>query len=276
MEEEREKICFNCNSYFPDTLDEPTEYGICVNEEVFEPFLDELFENRKSAACRKLVEKRKFTGEKKACDNFAETEQYEIDDDSILGVALSRCIESSKLDTESIEQEIAIEKFNRIDWKSEPVDQFVEQLRSSDPDERDSGISSLAGYISMGNREAFNELFRYFRELSPPATIDEVHFKLEMLRKFNYPEFRTELIPELINELYRTESNNTTRQWISEIFNFLKLCPVEEVEEPLKNMLKDKRFSYRLKKKMKRILGIESKKQQENDKDYFISILSGE
>ena len=55
MEEEREKICFNCNSYFPDTLDEPTEYGICINEEVFEPFLDELFENRKSAACRKLV-----------------------------------------------------------------------------------------------------------------------------------------------------------------------------------------------------------------------------
>ena len=41
MPETLERLCFNCNSFFPDTF-EATEYGICLDEEVFEPFLDKM------------------------------------------------------------------------------------------------------------------------------------------------------------------------------------------------------------------------------------------
>jgi hypothetical protein len=58
----------------------------------------------------------------------------------------------------------------------------------------------------------------------------------------------------LIKELYRTKSNNTTRSLISEIFKILRIIPLKYIEEDLENMLKDKRFSYRLKQKMKNIL----------------------
>ena len=64
-----------------------------------------------------------------------------------------------------------------------------------------------------------------------------------------------------MEELYKTPSNNTTRQWISELFRFLENCPLEEVSEQLNKMIKDKRFSYRLKQKIKNILY--------RDNDYF-------
>lgn len=59
---------------------------------------------------------------------------------------------------------------------------------------------------------------------------------------------------EAVNELYQKSLNNITRQWISDIFDFLKHCPHDKISEPIKNMMKDKRFSYRLKQKMKTIL----------------------
>ena len=38
------------------------------------------------------------------------------------------------------------------------------------------------------------------------------------------------------------------------IFEYLKSLPLEQVQKPLEKMLKDKKFSYRLKNKMKEIL----------------------
>ena len=40
-----ERICFNCNVFFPASMDENMEYGICLNDKEFEPFIDELLEN---------------------------------------------------------------------------------------------------------------------------------------------------------------------------------------------------------------------------------------
>ena len=42
MDEELERICMNCQSYYPDRLDEPTEFGICLNDSDFEPYLDSI------------------------------------------------------------------------------------------------------------------------------------------------------------------------------------------------------------------------------------------
>ncbi|NOQ22067.1 MAG: hypothetical protein GQ565_05380 [Candidatus Aegiribacteria sp.] len=254
--EELGRICFDCNQFFPACMGEATEFGVCLSDEAFESYIDELLEDRKTASCQKLVDRRKFSGEREACKEFEEVEEVEIDDNSPIGLALSRFNETGELDLESLEADMLKEHIRNIDLKSIPVDEYAASMRSSDPEERDSGITNLVGLISFGNKEAFNELFEFFTELLPPTTLAEVHFKLELLGYLNRSDARTLLIPELIDELYQTVSNNTTRQWISEIFRFLANCPYEEIYEPLERMLSDKRFSYRLKAKIKRILDL--------------------
>lgn len=252
--EDLEAICFNCNQFLPISMDEPTEFGICLNDKVFEPFIDELLENPKTASCQDLITWKKFSGEKEACDNFEEVETIEIDDNSPLGIELSRLRKTDDLNIESFKMALLEEQVKNIDWKTMPVDKSVAQLKSSNLKEQNAAISNLAALIIHGNIDAFNELFIFFEQLPPPKTTKEVHFKMELLRHLTLSDKKIILIPHLIDELYRTASNNTTRQWISKIFQFLECVPRENVQEPLEKMLRDKRFSYRLKKKIKNIL----------------------
>ena len=43
--EELDRVCFNCNSFFPEETGWTVE-GICLNDSAFEPYLDELLEKR--------------------------------------------------------------------------------------------------------------------------------------------------------------------------------------------------------------------------------------
>lgn len=249
-----ERICFNCNQFFPASMDEETEYGICLNDEDFEPFIDELLENSNYSSCQNLVNTKKFLGERKGCDNYEEMESIEINDNSELGNVLNRLYESGELNPESFKAAVLDEQISNIDWKTMPVDRYVRQLQSPLKKDQKAGISSLGGMISLGNKEAFNELLKYFNKLPPPKTVEEVYLKKEVLRHLEHENTRLQIIPHIIDELYKTPSNNTTRQWISAIFKFLEYSPKDKIRGPLEKMLKDKRFSYRLKKKMKKIL----------------------
>lgn len=253
-EELLEAICFNCNQFFPISMEEPTEFGICLNDKAFEPFIDELFENPKYASCQELINRKKFSGEQEACADFEEIEKVEIDETTPLGAELSRLSKTGELNLESLKAAILEEKIRDIDWKTMPVNKYVTQLKNSHPEEQKAAIFSLSGLIAFGNKEAFNELFMFFKQVPPPKTIEEVHFKRELFKHLERSDTRAVLIPELIDELYRTPSNNTTRQWISDVFRFLKYSPREKIREPLEKMLRDKRFSHRLKKKIKSIL----------------------
>ncbi len=255
--EKLERICFNCNQFFLINYSKLTEFGICISDQVFEPFIDELLEDPDSASCQDLIRLKKFTGEKEACDEFEELEEVEIDDNSPLGLKLSRLSETGNLDIESYKEAVLDEKIRNIDWKTVPVEKYVTQLKNSDPGEQKAAISSLCGLISLGNNKAFKELFIYFKQLLPPETIEEVHFRKELLRHFGLAKNRDLLIPQLIDELYRIPSNNTTRQWISDIFQFLGDSPPEKIQKPLEKMLKDKKFSHRLKKYIKNIINLE-------------------
>jgi len=136
-----------------------------------------------------------------------------------------------------------------------PVNCYVKQLKSPKPEERDSAISSLSALIVFGNKAAFQELFNFFRQLPPPNT-QEVHFKENLLHNLQFTKHKTVLTRVLLKELYNTPSNNTTRQWISDILRYLEYCPPEKIRKPLEKMLNDKRFSYRLKQKIERILSM--------------------
>lgn len=252
--EELERICWNCTHFFPAIIGEATEFGICLNDEEFEPFIEELLENSNYDSCQEIIDRKKFDGEHGACKEFEETENLEIDDNSPLGRELSRLSKAGELTRETIEQALLEEQVRNIDWATMPVDQYEALLKDPNPENRRKAISSLSGMISLGNKEAFVVLFHFLKDLAPPQTIEEVHFKKEILKQLDRSETRKILLPYLIDELYQTKSNNTTRQWISDIFQFLESSPIESVREPLELMMKDKRFSYRLKKKIKNVL----------------------
>jgi len=255
--EELERICFNCNHFFPASMEEPTEFGICLNDKDFEPFIDELLGNSHYACCQNLIDSKKFTGNREACRDFSEVEigeSIEIDENSEFGRELIFAIKSGQFNSKTLKELLVKEQIRNIDLKSLPVDQYSKQLKSSKPEERDAAISSLGALIANGNEAAFEELFNFFQKLPPPKTIKEVHLKKHILRHLEYSEFRTSLTQFLLDELYNTPSNNTTRQWISAILQSLERSQCEEIGEPLKKMLSDNRFSYRLKQKIKKIL----------------------
>jgi len=257
QKEEVERFCFDCNYFFPASEEEPTEFGICLNDEEFEPFAEKLLSNSNYACCKDLIERKKFSGNQEACPGFSEvhaTNMLEIDDDSELGRALSSAAKSGQLDRDKLLELLLEEQIRNIDFKNLPTDKYSEQLKSGDPKERDAGIESLSGLIGWGNKAAARELREFLKQLPVPSTIEEVHFKIDVLRHLDRREYRQSLIKFLIKELYNTPSSNTTRQWISAILECLGRCPAQKVEGPLRKMLEDKRFSFKIKRKIREAL----------------------
>ena len=252
--EDIERICFNCNNFFPASMDEINEFGIYLNDKEFEPFIDELLENSNYSCCQDLVNRKKFFGEQEVCPDFSAAETTDVDEKSEFGRKLISSIDNGPFNIEKFEELLVAERIRNIDWKTVPIDHYARQLKNSKPEERDAAISSLGALISFGNKAAFQELLNFFRQTPPPKTIEEVHFKKELLRHLKLTKQKTALMRVLFKELYTTPSNNTTRQWISAILDFLEYCPPEQVRKPLQKMLDENLFSYRLKQKMKRIL----------------------
>jgi hypothetical protein len=205
-------------------------------------------------SCQAVVEKKKFVGDRPVCPDFQESEIIEIDDDSPFGQALLRLKESGELSPETLENAIMEERVRRIDWKTYPVDRYAKQLESNRSTERDTGITSLGAMIAFGNPAAFQVLLRFLSSLPPPATIKDVHLKKEILRRLDCWKDRSAVAPILIEELGLIPSNNTTRQWITEILRFLEYCPLQVIENPLRRMLADRKSSPGIRKRVGEIL----------------------
>lgn len=255
--EELERICYNCERFFPAIREGPTEFGICLDDEEFDPFIEELLGNYNYACCQDLIDRRKFSGEREACCEFSEIKEFiEIDENTEFGSELISSLKSGRFSIEVLKELILEEQLRNIDFTTFPVDRYSRQLKSPRSEKRDAAISILAGLIAHGNEAAFQEVFTFFQGLPSPVTIEEVHFKRDILTCLERSSLRKSLTPFLLDELYKTPSNNTTRQWISDILRFLKYFSLEEAREPLEKMLSDRRFSYRFKQKIKDILEV--------------------
>jgi len=248
------KTCLDCSAYLPIPLGEATEFGICLNEEAFEPFVEELLEGMMPDSAKGIVEWHKFAGDRPACGDFDEPEIIEIDDASSLGQELRRLAESGEAMSGDLEELLLWKMAESIDFGSYPVDGYVAQLESTRSEERDAGISSLGGLIACGNTAAFKALLDFLRSLPPPATIGEVHLKIDILRKLESWEDRSPLASILVKELGIVSSNNTTRQWIAAIFRFLEKCPLQEVDGPLRRLLADTNLTEGMRRRVKEIL----------------------
>jgi hypothetical protein len=249
--EELERGCINCNSFFP-ASNFLTEYGICLNDEVFEPYIEELFEKSNYDCCRGLIDKLKFDGNRTACEDFEHLESVEIDDK--IAEKISELEKNNKLTPESLKGLLLEAAIKKIDWKNHPVESYLKLLQSDYKQDVISGINSLGGLISLGNENAFISLCEFYKKLPPAKSLEDVHLKIGILRKIEYKKDRKELLDCLVNEMYKTPSKNTTRSLILEIFRIMNSIPVELKRNELERMLQDKQFSYRLKTKMKDML----------------------
>ncbi len=245
------RTCLECSAYLPASNDEATEFGICLNDDAFEPFVEELLNGPIPDSCRALVEEKKFQGETHLiCADFQQIESIEIDDGTFLGQRLRSLAEEGELTPEAVEVAIFEDRVKHIDWKKQPVDQYARQLERGIPEERDKAISSLGALIALENLEAFQALLRFLASLPPPTTLREVHLKSRILRQLSTVKYKEAVVPYLMEELGRTKSDNTTRQWILEILQFLERCPLQIIKEPLEQMLADGRFSLKLKRRV--------------------------
>jgi len=253
-DEPLERVCFNCNSFFPD-CDEMTEYGICLQDDAFEPFVDELFEMDYSS-CRELVEAKKFLGGRDACENFEELEIEEIDENSSLGKMIVKYKETGEIDQELLRNVAIEERLKSVDYKTLPVTPYLDDLHSGDRERQNRALHSLETLVLQGNREAFEVLFDLLKNLPLPQKIEEVHQKIKTLECLEHwrGDQRSKLVPLLIDELYQIPSNNTTRQWITKILKVLARFPEGEVRQPLETLLQEREFSIRLRYRIEDVL----------------------
>ena len=156
--EELELICSNCAFFFPATMEDFTEYGICLYDKVFEPYIDELTEHYNYSPCQELVEEKKFLGDKEACEHFEEPEEGEIDDNTNLGKELKKQKNTGKLNIDAIETAILLEQIEKIDWKTVPVEKHAAKLNSSDKEKQLEAISTLGSLAILGNEKAIEHL----------------------------------------------------------------------------------------------------------------------
>ena len=109
-------------------------------------------------------------------------------------------------------------------------------------------------------------MFNYLKGMPPPEKIEDVHIKidiLEDLKRRDAPDQRSRLISLLIEELYKVASNNTTMQWITKILQYLARAPEAEVRQPLETLLKERKFSFRMRGKIEAVL------DQLGQEDYY-------
>jgi hypothetical protein len=243
-----ERNCANCNYFFPYLLQGPSEYGICLNDPEFEPYIDELLENENYDSCHGLIEEKKYDGNEHSCEDFEMIENIGTD---------SSTDEPSGIDPEDAKNLYKVVSFF---LKNRSVAEYRKILTSGDNEKRLKAFKTLSSMVSWNNDKASKLLIDAFKELPPPVSLEEVHFKLEVFRCVTSKDYLKDLIPVLFRDLYETESTNRTRQWISEIFHYLSIHKHEvNVTENLEKMLTEKQFSYRIKRKIKGIL----------DEDYY-------
>ncbi|MBW1901698.1 MAG: hypothetical protein JRJ20_08685 [Deltaproteobacteria bacterium] len=233
--EELERICGNCNYSFPS---EPGggELAICLNDPVFESYLDELLEDQDFSRCLHLVEENRFPWDHKACPEF---DPAEIVDQVPEEFA-----------------DIIEEFFDTTDWANLPVEGNLEDLnKANTPEQQKNAVKSLGVLISLGNKAAFDGLCSFLEALPCPENVEDTHFRVEILRHLTISrEDQSKLARLLVKDLFRTPSNNTTRGWYTAVFRFFEQSSADIAEEALTPMLESPQFSYRIKKRIKTIL----------------------
>ena len=267
--EELQRTCANCNYSHPAEPYE-SEFAICLKDPDLEPFLDDILARQDFSGCRGLVRRKRFDWEREACEHFDPMEDIgtEIPDSPELIAELRRLGDAGKLTPETLQQAILTDAFDRIDWSQKPVDDYFDELRKTKTlASRRKVVRRFGFLIGQGNRAAFTGLCQYLRDLGPASTLDDKHLRIEILEQLRFARdasMEADLARLLVDDLFRTPSNNITRGWYTAVFNYFKRwCPPEIAEDALRRMLDSRHFSYRIRRRVQGIL------DREEDWDLF-------
>jgi hypothetical protein len=141
-----------------------------------------------------------------------------------------------------------ITKNGYLDWTKFPIDSVLKQAISLTEQDFQSACRILTSMYSAGRFEAGIFLFGLLIHNS-----DDIARKESIVEALGYIETK-ETTDLLFRELRRTVSSNSTRKYIDRILKSLKRFPLEFIEDGFEGLLKDDRWSYRMKKKFREIL----------------------
>ena len=219
---EIEKICINCHSSFP-AESNFSQTWICLADPVFEPFVDDLIERNDYSKCQNIVKTKQFPDNQEACDKFDPVEPEDVCEiDKELGERLFELSEQGGLNDDSFIIEVLNNQLKKMGQSDYPLEPYIKLLYSTNNDETLRGFEQISAAISQGNKPAIKVIMDYYKQLPPAITLVEVNWKLFVINKLNISFDKKELFACVVNELYKTESNNTTRQLISRLFKIME------------------------------------------------------
>ena len=259
-----EWTCGDCHGVHPS---EPfmSDFAICLHDPEFEPYIDDILERQDFSRCQELVRRKRFAWDREACDKLDPVEDLDEAEEwsPELAGKVRKLIEEGGLSSEVLERVIIEHAVDNIDWANRPVDENLRGLKESKtPEAQREAVRSFGFLIGQGNRPAFDGLCGYLRELPPPEDVPAKELRIEILRQLGFTRERSwqeELAHLLIDDLFRTPSNQTTRGWYTAVFNYFeRSCPEGVAEDALERMLDSPQFSYRIKRRVRGILGQDS------------------
>lgn len=231
MNEELLRICLNCSNFFTDMKDLTSNCGVCIKDEAFAEYLDEIVENADFSECMELYNEKKFDGDRDVCADYEEIE----------------FIEDEELENESqVTEEEFDQRFEAL--RTQDVNDIAEFLHGEEK-EKDKAVSALLYLMNFNNKNSFDTMLNYYKNLPAVESIDDVHFRLKILDGFYRFSINNkcsnELIEMLVGELYKMPSNNTTRQLFSSILEFMtdRRLEFEIVIDKLYWLLDNRKFS---------------------------------
>ncbi len=257
-QEELAHECCNCNYAHP-AAPFQSEYAICLNDEELAPYLDDILDEEDFSRCADLVRRKRFDWEREACEQFEP-----IDDSNAIelseGLAqkINQLHENGELTADTLKQAIAVEAFESTDWANHPIDAYMRELNNAASAEaRKEAIHKLGFLIRQNNCQAFEALCDYLRNLPPPESNADKDVRIKILDQLSVA--RDENLKKvaflLVDDLFRTPSNNTTRGWYTKVFNYFeRICPQDIAVEALRPIVNSQEFSHRIKKRVRNII----------------------
>lgn len=236
LDDELDEICQNCTNFIQHPDDVMEWLGICLNDPEFEPFLEEILEYADFSGCYDLYLEKRFSGEKEPCDLYDQIELDEMAEDW------------------DFYNHINVEQIKQAN-----VDEVIAYLYNSDNRMVNKAISFISPYVAMQNKDAYEGLINYYMSLGPAVSLEDVYTRKKIVDAISVNESEQKTIEAYVNELYRTPSNNTTRQLYTSILYRLERCPQEMTREPLLDLLEKKKYSYKMNKRITDIIWAEER-----------------
>lgn len=232
--------CTNCSSFIQGPDDPMSDLGICLMDDVFEPFMDELLEDADFSGCGELYKNKCFSGEREACNEYNEVEYLEI---------------LEELEEQGFSSDEINACLNYMNKKYDNVDEVIKYFYDTNSTVVNNAISYISQYIYLGNESAYEGLLKYYFSLGSAETLEDVSLRMKIIElllsyRLDSSEVKMNIIAAFVNELERTPSNNTTRKLYTKILDQLRRYPYDMIVGPLEDLLGKKKYASKIKNRI--------------------------